>query len=197
MLATKTTLFRQITAKQIIGTFLFSIGINSVSAETLENQPQSKDALNPVVVYTTLVGEIAADREDYATALGYYLHATKLSKNPKIAERTTEIAIRAGSASAALEAAGIWADAAVTDPQAQIIAATLYLKFNTADQAKPYLNRIVDLSPKEVAEASITIRSQLTDRNEYQNFENATTLLIQDKKTANTLFMYAFRTRNP
>jgi len=155
-------------------------------------EPKKTEELNPVVVYTTLVGEIAADREDYATALGYYLHAAKISKDAKIAERTTEIALRAGSASAALEAAGIWADAAPTDPQAQLIAATLYLKFDTAEQAKPYLARIALLSTKEVAESCVTIRSQLTDKNEYLVFTKATELLQEESSTANTLFMSAF-----
>jgi tetratricopeptide (TPR) repeat protein len=184
MLNKKTTL-----SKHIIGAFLCSIATTTAAQD---NPKESSDKLDPVVVYTTLVGEVAADREDYVTALGYYLHASKLSKDPKIAERTTEIALRAGSASAALESAGIWADAAVNDPQAQVIAATLYLKFNTAEQAKPYLSRITELSTKEVAEAAITIRSQLTDATEYHNFENAANLLMQQKKTANTLFLYAF-----
>lgn len=171
---------------------LLCASLTPVYAEDNTAAAQDNNKLDPTIVYTTLVGEIAADREDYNTALGYYFHAAKVSKDAHIAQRATEIALRAGNAEAALESGGIWADAAPTDPQAQLVAASLSLKFSTPELAVPYLARIAALPTREVAEVCVTIRSQLTDAAEYTAFAKATELLVQEKSDSKSLFMNAF-----
>ncbi len=84
-------------------------------------------------VYLILGGELAGQAGQYEVALDHYLKAARLTRNPKVAERATQIALFAKDAPKALEAATVWSQSDPGNPSPKRIAAILNLKQGNID----------------------------------------------------------------
>jgi tetratricopeptide (TPR) repeat protein len=105
-----------------------------------------KQDLTGEMVYEFLLAEIAGQRGNVMLSAQAYADLAKRTRDPRVAERATEIALHARNPEAAVEAAKIWADAAPESSKALGTAATLLVNTNRVDEAEPYLKRILALS---------------------------------------------------
>lgn len=101
-----------------------------------------KIALTPELLYSLLVGEIAGQRGQLGTAIGHYMAVAKMTRDPRIAERATTIAIYGRDAARALEAAKLWIEVDPDSRKAHQILAVLYIRNGQADAALPHLERL-------------------------------------------------------
>jgi tetratricopeptide (TPR) repeat protein len=108
------------------------------------NVPQPElpaQAMSQAVLFKLLLAEIALQRGQNNVAVQSFLELTKETRDPRIAQRATEVALNARFFGAALETAGIWLAA---DPQSQqarqILAALLVNQARLAD-AEPHLEK--------------------------------------------------------
>jgi tetratricopeptide (TPR) repeat protein len=98
-------------------------------------------------MYKFLVAEISAQRGDLAFASENYLELARITNDPRVAKRSTEIALYAQRAAAALESARIWHKADPDSETARRMLADLYVKTGDLVSAKPLLAEILKTSP--------------------------------------------------
>lgn len=98
-------------------------------------------AMSQAVLFKLLLAEIALQRGQNNVAVQSFLELTKETKDPRIAQRATEVALNTRFFGAALETAGIWLAADPESQQArQILAALLVNQARLAD-AEPHLEK--------------------------------------------------------
>jgi tetratricopeptide (TPR) repeat protein len=98
-------------------------------------------AMSQAVLFKLLLAEIALQRGQNNVAVQSFLELTKETKDPRIAQRATEVALNTRFFGAALETAGIWLAADPESQQArQVLAALLVNQARLAD-AEPHLEK--------------------------------------------------------
>jgi tetratricopeptide (TPR) repeat protein len=105
-----------------------------------------KQELTDETVYEFLLAEIAGQRGNTTLSAQAYADLARKTKDPRVAERATQIALEARMPEAAIESAKVWADAAPDSPRALGAAASLLVSANRVDEAQPYLQRILATS---------------------------------------------------
>jgi len=105
-----------------------------------------KQELTGETVYEFLLAEIASQRGNATLSAQAYADLARRTKDPRVAERATQIALEARMPEAAIESAKVWADAAPDSPRALGAAASLLVSANRVDEAQPYLKRILAAS---------------------------------------------------
>jgi tetratricopeptide (TPR) repeat protein len=121
--------------------------------------------LTQQLLFKILVGEIAFQRGQTALAVQAYLEAARETKDPRLAQRATEIAWNARMSSAALEAASLWLQGDPESAQAkQVLAALLVSQPKLAD-AQPYLEKWLAADPAAAGQTFLQI-SALAVRNQ-------------------------------
>ena len=105
-----------------------------------------KQDLTSETVYEFLLAEIASQRGNATLSAQAYADLARRTKDPRVAERATQIALEARMPEAAIESAKVWADAAPDSPRALGAAASLLVSANRVDEAQPYLKRILAAS---------------------------------------------------
>ncbi|MGH8552760.1 MAG: hypothetical protein ACRERS_05635, partial [Methylococcales bacterium] len=83
--------------------------------------------VDPELVYAILSSEIAGQRGSYKAALDGYLEAADRTRDPKIAERATQIALFLRDAEKAVRAVSIWIESAPDNSSARKAAILVYL----------------------------------------------------------------------
>jgi tetratricopeptide (TPR) repeat protein len=114
-------------------------------AESRETDLPKQD-LTGETVYEFLLAEIAGQRGNAALAAQAYADLARKTKDPRVAERATQIALEARMPEAAVESAKAWADAAPDSTRALGAAASLLVNVNRVEEAQPYLKRILAAS---------------------------------------------------
>jgi tetratricopeptide (TPR) repeat protein len=95
------------------------------------------------LLYEFLIAEVAGQRGNLTLAAQAYVDLAKRTRDPRIAERATEMALYARMPDAAVESAQIWADADPDNPRALATASSLLIRLNRLDDAEPYLRRVL------------------------------------------------------
>jgi tetratricopeptide (TPR) repeat protein len=95
------------------------------------------------VLYQFLLAEIAGQRGNLALAAHAYGDLAKRTRDPRLAERATEIALYARMPEAAVESAKVWADVSPANTKALGTASSLLVRSNRPDEAEPYLQKIL------------------------------------------------------
>lgn len=96
-------------------------------------------------VYLMLSAELAGQRGQYDTALQQYLEAARLTHDPQIAERATQIALYLKNTDKALEAASLWVEHAPRNASARRISALLLFKSGQSDLAVEQFKGLLSL----------------------------------------------------
>jgi tetratricopeptide (TPR) repeat protein len=99
--------------------------------------------LSEQVLYSMLLGEIAAQRGEPAAAAKTYLDLARQTGDPRIARRAVELAQLARTADIALDAAKVWHD---SDPESQQGLRTLTIllvAMKRVDDAEPYIAKLL------------------------------------------------------
>jgi tetratricopeptide (TPR) repeat protein len=109
---------------------------------------RSNDALSAQRVFQILAAEIAAQRGQIGTAAATWLALARETRDPKAAQRATELALTDRSGGRAIEAAEFWLE---IEPEATIPAMaleTLWLSNGQLDRAEPLIVRQLDAARK-------------------------------------------------
>jgi tetratricopeptide (TPR) repeat protein len=97
------------------------------------------------IVYLLLAGEMAGQRGQYTIALENYLKAAGLTKDPRVAERATQIALYLKDVDKAREAAALWRERDPGNVEAARINAMLLLKAGQMDAALDQFSKLLSL----------------------------------------------------
>ena len=115
----------------------------------LGKSPVGADSgLDSELFYKFLLAEIAGQRGDVALASETYLELARVSKDPRVARRATEVALYAKRNDLALRSARIWHD---TDPDSLAALRTLaelLIQAGDLDSARPLVAEVLANSPE-------------------------------------------------
>ncbi len=137
----------------------------SFKEDETQSTPQSRaeSEQHRQLLYTLLVAEMAASRNNPNLALNQYLQAAQKSKDAAIAEHATQLAVQYQAAEAAVMAAEMWAQYDPKDLQAQMVASTLLIG-QSIEKTLPYLTRAIIIGPEEVNQNIVNIQSRLSEK---------------------------------
>ena len=122
--------------------------------------------LTAKVVYQLLLAEIAVQRGRMNVAMATYLDLAKSTKDPRIAQRATEIAIYARQPREALEAAKVWTEVDPKSQQARQIIVSVLMNEGKLDQAKPYAQKMLSGEDDQVRQSFLELNNLLARQND-------------------------------
>ena len=105
-----------------------------------------KIELNEDILYKLLLGEIAGQRGHLKISLENYLELARQTRDPKIVERATQIAVFARDEEAATESATLWVELDSHNPDAHQVLAAMALRRGDVDATLDHLQQILDYS---------------------------------------------------
>jgi tetratricopeptide (TPR) repeat protein len=146
--------------------------------EAAEPELPNQD-LTREVLYEFLVAEIAGQRGNYALSAQAYADLAKRTRDPRVAERATEVALFARMPDSAIESAKVWAESNPTNAKALLAASSLLVRANRLDEAEPYLQKILLLQTGNRGEGFLQLNGLLAS-----NPDKATNLRIIQKLAA-------------
>jgi tetratricopeptide (TPR) repeat protein len=117
--------------------------------------------LTEPLLFQLLVAELAVQREQPHVAAQTYLELARETRDPRIAQRATEVAWNSRFVDAALEAAGIWLQADPQSAQARQVIAALLVNQERLDEAQPYLEKWLDAGGEDLGQAFLQLNSLL------------------------------------
>lgn len=106
--------------------------------------------MSQAVLFKLLLAEIALQRGQNNVAVQSFLELSKETKDPRIAQRATEVALNMRFFNVALETAGIWLAADPESPQARQILAALLVNQSRLADAEPHLQTWLASDPQNV-----------------------------------------------
>jgi len=115
--------------------------------QSIAIDPQS--GLTADLLYTVLVGQIAAQRDDQKTAFTHFLLGAQLARDAELAERAARAALKLGDAEEIQRAVDVWLDISPESMTAHQIAAYVRLQNDDVDGAMHHLRRLVNLASDE------------------------------------------------
>src|SRR4051812_31201361 len=98
-------------------------------------------AMSQSVLFKLLLAEIALQRGQNNVAVQSFLDLTKETKDPRIAQRATEVALNTRFLAAALETASVWLAADPESQQARQVIAALLVNQARLSDAEPHLEK--------------------------------------------------------
>ncbi len=124
--------------------------------------------LTEQLLFKMMVAEVALQRGQPQIAVQAYLELARETRDPRIAQRATEIAWNARFMSAALEAAGIWLQADPESTQARQIVATLLVNQAQLADALPHLERWLAADKDNVGQSFLQLNTLLARHEDQQ-----------------------------
>ena len=109
--------------------------------KSLAQLPQQD--LSEQLLYSLLMGEIAAQRGNPAQAAQTYLEVARQTRDPRIARRAVELAQFARAPEIALDAARVWHEADPESPQGLRTVTVLLVNARRVDDAAPYIAKLL------------------------------------------------------
>jgi tetratricopeptide (TPR) repeat protein len=104
-----------------------------------------KQELTAPMLFDFLMGETAFQRGNGDIASGSYLRLARATRDPRIAQRATEVALLSRKPMQALGAAKIWVELDSNSILAHQTIAALLVSSNRLDEARVHLDRLLDL----------------------------------------------------
>jgi tetratricopeptide (TPR) repeat protein len=117
--------------------------------------------LSEELLFKMMVAEVAVQRGQPHIAVQTYLELARETRDPRVAQRATEVAWNARFMSAALEAAGIWLQADPGSAQARQIIAALLVSQSQLAEARPHLERWLAADREHVGAAFLQLGTLL------------------------------------
>ena len=119
--------------------------------------------LSEQLLYSILLGEIAAQRGSPADAAQTYLDLARKTRDPRIARRAVELATFARTPEVALDAARLWHESDPESPQGLRTVTVLLVNAKRVDDATPYIAKL--LAAKDQAAGGFLQLGQLLGQN--------------------------------
>lgn len=102
-----------------------------------------KQSLTEEILYEFLIAEVAGQRGELGLAMQAYLDLARNTRDPRIAQRATEVAMFARASEQALEAASLWQEVDPDSPNARQSVAAMLVNSGKLEQAKPHLEKLI------------------------------------------------------
>jgi tetratricopeptide (TPR) repeat protein len=134
---------------------------------TPRQPPLPEQELTDEILYRFLIGEVAGQRGRLDVATQAYIEMARKTKDPRIAQRATEIALFARAQDQALESARIWVAADPESVRAQQALTALLVNTNKLGEAKPLLEKLLKEEKANVGPAFLQLSnllSRVTDK---------------------------------
>lgn len=136
---------------------------SSVTRPRAPRTPLPNVALTPDIVYRVLAAEISLQRGLVGTAYRTYLDLARQTRDPRLAQRATEIAFNARISQQALDGARLWTELAPTSPAARQVLSTLLVLNGRWDEAEPLLvQQLASSPPGQRPEAILLMQQQIS-----------------------------------
>jgi tetratricopeptide (TPR) repeat protein len=113
------------------------------------------------LLYEFLLAEVAGHRGNLTLAAQAYVDLARRTRDPRVAERATEMALYARMPEAAVEAAKVWADTSPDSGRALATASSLLIRLNRLDEAEPYLQRVLAVQATNRGDGFLQLNSLL------------------------------------
>lgn len=145
------------------------------------------------ILYDLLVGEMAGQRGELPLSVRHYLQAAVETRDPRIAERATRIAIYSRRQDEALKAARIWVE---TDPEnlkGHQVLSGLYMRQGDPMGAIPHLEKLLMFKDGATAKRLLMISNLLSKQKDKNAALKAMEKLLETRKdNADALYAYGF-----
>lgn len=109
-------------------------------------------ALTPEILYDTLVGEIARQREQYGEGSEALLRAARGTRDPRLAARAAQVAMMGRDYARALSAARLWAELQPLDPAPRQTLAAVHAALGNAEQSAAEFRIMIRQAPGDSAD---------------------------------------------
>jgi len=160
------------------------------AAEPLPAEAEQTD-LDPRDLFRLLVAEVAGQRGNVNLAVKEYLDAARSTRDPRVIERATRIAVYARDNDAAMQAAKMWTEVAPNSIEAHQVAAAMYVRLGDSKHAHDHLEKVITLSDKTDKNTFMLITSLLGKERDKQTAMDVMKELIATRKN-NPEAIYAY-----
>ena len=117
--------------------------------------------LTEPMLFDFLLGETALQRGESEIATGIYLRLARSTRDPRIAQRATEVALRSRQPAPALETAALWVELDPNAMNARQANAALLVSVDRLDEARPHLERLLASEGNGINEAFMQLNGLL------------------------------------
>ncbi len=155
---------------------------------TTETPPETEAAaslpevkLTPQLMYKLLTAEFAGHRGALRLSADLYLQTAEETRDPRLAQRATHIAIYAGVADIALNAAQLWVELSPDDLEARQAAAALLIRHDRSDEARTHLQKILAAGTADRARSYLQVANLLSRDEDKQRALSIMEQLIADR----------------
>ena len=124
-------------------------------------------ALTEQLMYKMMMAEVAMQRGQPHIGIPAYVELARETRDPRIAQRATELAWTARHVDAAIEAAGIWLQASPGNPRARQVLAALLANEQKLDVARGHFEQWLASDAENIGQSFLQLSSLLarnTDR---------------------------------
>ncbi|MBI4206834.1 MAG: tetratricopeptide repeat protein, partial [Betaproteobacteria bacterium] len=133
-----------------------------VVAKPARRQPQlPPQELTEQVMFKIMLAEVAVQRGQMHVAVPAYLDLARETRDPRVAQRATEVAWNARFVDSAIEAAGLWLQADPESQQARQVVAALLVNQAQLAGALPHLEKWLKADEANVGQSFLHITSLL------------------------------------
>jgi len=148
--------------------------------------------LTEAILYKLLVAEFAGQKGILGVAVENYLDLAHSTRDPKIVERATRIAVYARDDTAALEAAELWVELDPRNPDPHQVLAVMQLRAGNTDRTVEHLQNIFDYSNGEMDQKLWMIANMLgREKDKGQVLTVMETLISSRRDSAEALYAFA------
>ncbi|MDQ3184992.1 MAG: tetratricopeptide repeat protein [Pseudomonadota bacterium] len=124
--------------------------------------------LSAPMLFDFLLGETALQRGEQEIATRTYLKLARTTRDPRVAQRATEIALHSRQPVPALEAAKLWVELDPNSVTARQTVAALLVNADKLEEARPHLEKLLASEGGNIDEAFMQLNSLLA-RNSNKN----------------------------
>ncbi len=124
--------------------------------------PLPEVELTPQLTYQLLTAEFAGQRGALRLSADLYLKTAQETRDPRLAQRATRIAIYARDADTALTAALLWVELSPEELEAYQSTAALLIRNDRSNEARPYLEKVLELSAADPTEGYLLLANLLS-----------------------------------
>jgi len=137
-------------------------GASKPAEKSQTGQPDlPNQELTAPLLFDFLLAETALQRGDQDLAIHTYLKLARTTRDPRVAQRATEVALHARQPLAALEAAKMWVELEPDAVSARQTVAALLVNIDRLDEARPHLEKLLASEGGSVGEAFMQLNSLL------------------------------------
>jgi tetratricopeptide (TPR) repeat protein len=129
--------------KRLLAAAALAVTALAACAQVPRGERKDIKEANEPELYEFMLGEIALQRGDTELAAKTYLELAKRTRDPRVARRAVEVASKANRPELAIEAAKTWSEIEPTSLQALQVTAVLLANAKRADEAEPYLAKLL------------------------------------------------------